>query len=212
MVTVLVKLRDRSFLPRNRSPQKSLLPSYRSLSISSQFFQGVCTSKTFSWLGLEAIVAPWSQLLMNWGYPIVRETIYRFAENLLLDSSLINPWADVRAASVDLLKAFYYNPSFSEAKAWGDLPYEWCLDHDLVMTLTPGSYRWRDLIQSLWNGGKTTWQNYLIWHYGTLALTSPILGTAFKFSISLVESLQNLKQSVKSKNEWSVCDNSLIKM
>ncbi|NEU75590.1 hypothetical protein PI95_024285 [Hassallia byssoidea VB512170] len=127
--------------------------------------------------------------VINWGYPIVRETICCFTENLLLDSSLVNPWVDVRAATIEALKTFGSNPSFAEAKAWGNFPMEVGLEHESFVPCLARSYTWKDLIQPFLPGNKAIWRQIYWWHEGALALTPPLLRTALKISINFEQSL-----------------------
>lgn len=134
-------------------------------------------------------------LVMNWGYSIVRETVCCFAENLLLDSSLINLWADVRAASTNVVKAFWLNPSFAEAKAWGDFPMEDGWGNESFYHCLAESYRWRDLITALWHGelrGRRHW-----WHEGAFALTPPILQFALKVCVRIGRRQRRVRQHLK---------------
>ena len=122
-------------------------------------------------------------VVMNWGYPIVRETIGCFTENLMLDSSLINPWTDLRAACVELCNAFWLNPSLAEAKAWGNFPMEDGWGKESFYHCLAASYRWNDLITTLWNGqlwGRRHW-----WEQGAVALSPPRLQAALKFCLSI---------------------------
>ena len=68
-----------------------------------------------------------------------------FLEHLLLDKNLVNPWADMRPATAELLGAFWVNPSRLEAAVWGEFPYE----DDQA-----GTYR-KQIIRNLPRNGKT---------------------------------------------------------
>ncbi|MDF5712283.1 MAG: hypothetical protein PUP90_32580 [Nostoc sp. S4] len=127
--------------------------------------------------------------VINWGYSIVRETICCFTENLLLDSSLVNPWADVRAATIEALKVFGSNPSFTEAKVWGNFPMEVGLEHESFIPCLARSYTWKDLIQPFLPGNKAVWRQIYWWHEGALALTPLLLRTALKISINFQQLL-----------------------
>ncbi|HEY9739746.1 MAG TPA: HAD family hydrolase [Coleofasciculaceae cyanobacterium] len=122
-------------------------------------------------------------VVMDWGYPIVRETICCFAENILLDASLINLSTDVRAACVELCNAFWSNPSVTEAKAWGDFPMEDGWGNESFYHCFAESYRWSDLITTLWDGrlrGRRHW-----WESGALALSPPRLRAALRVCLSI---------------------------
>ncbi|MUG96401.1 hypothetical protein F7734_30270 [Scytonema sp. UIC 10036] len=87
-----------------------------------------------------------NQSIVDWGLPLVRKAVYCFTENLLLDPSLINPWADVREASANVLQSFWLNPSHIEAQAWGDFPWE--KGHSDRTDSLAQPYNWADVVKS----------------------------------------------------------------
>lgn len=119
-------------------------------------------------------------LVMNWGHPLVRETVSSFAENLLLDSSFVNPWTDIREACLDVINAFWSAPSYTEAKAWGAFPMEDGWGKESIYHCLAQSYRGRDLITTLSRG--SLWGRRHWWVEGALALTPPWLKVALKIS------------------------------
>jgi FMN phosphatase YigB (HAD superfamily) len=133
--------------------------------------------------------------VMNWGYPIVRETICCFVDNLLLDPSLINLRTDLRAACVELCNAFWSNPSLAEATAWGDFPMEDGWGNESFYHCLAESYRWNELMATLWQGnlrGRRHW-----WEAGALALSPPRLQTALKVSLSLGQRQRRVRARLK---------------
>ncbi len=136
-----------------------------------------------------------NQSIIDWGYPIIRETVCGFAENLLLDSSLINSWSDVRTASLELVSAFWSNPSLAEAKAWGAFPMEDGWGKESISLCLAESYGWRDVIKPLWE--TSLWRRRHWWHEGALTLTPPRLQSTFKFCWRAGEWQRGVKQRVK---------------
>jgi FMN phosphatase YigB (HAD superfamily) len=65
-----------------------------------------------------------NQGAIAWGLPLVRDAVYNFTENLMLDIGMFNPYADVREASVEILNSFCLTPTEVEAVSWGDFPWE----------------------------------------------------------------------------------------
>jgi predicted HAD superfamily hydrolase len=126
----------------------------------------------------------YNQQVINWGYHIVRKTICSFTDNLLLDFSLVNPQADVRAATIEAIETFCSNPSFAEANAWGSFPVELGLEDEYFVPYLAKSYAWKDMIQPFLPEYKATWRQIYWWHEGALVLTPPLLRTALKISIN----------------------------
>jgi FMN phosphatase YigB (HAD superfamily) len=105
-----------------------------------------------------------NEQLISWGLLQVQRSVVTFVEELILDPSLINCWADVRPAIAEVLWAFWQDPSKSEAVAWGTFPYE---DDQAgaYRKCVANCYSWLDVAhclllghirssrQSLWNGG-----------------------------------------------------------
>jgi predicted HAD superfamily hydrolase len=81
---------------------------------------------------------------IEWGLPIVRTTILRFAELLCLDSMLTNLTVDIRSATAAVLKDFWSSPTVEEALIWGAFPYEVEQGGGRIRTLGE-AYSWRGL-------------------------------------------------------------------
>lgn len=121
-----------------------------------------------------------NRTVMDWGYALVRETMYCFADHLLLDPKLVNTKADLRAACKDVCRAFWLEPSVIEAEAWGRFPMEDGWGDKSFYNCIADSYRWRDVIPTFWNGhfpGRRHW-----WHHGAFALTPLVLRQVLKVS------------------------------
>jgi FMN phosphatase YigB (HAD superfamily) len=132
-----------------------------------------------------------NQRVIDWGLPLVRNTVYCFAENLLLDATLVNPYADMREATVDLIKSFWLTPSKLEANAWGDFPWE--KGHGEKLDRLAQPYHWRQVAQSFLTLRLATHQG--IWTEGSLARSSRPIRI-------LIQSFQRFRQlllTIKSK-------------
>ncbi len=143
-----------------------------------------------------------NQPLREWGLSAIQKTVYCFAENLLLDSSLINVDADVRNATAEALKAFCLKPSFQEVKAFADFPVEIGLGKDSCMVRLAEGYRWSHIVKSF-RAGKAMHDHPAIWCEGALLLTPPFvrlaLKTALVVSHTLRYTIRPLKHLIRRK-------------
>ncbi len=62
--------------------------------------------------------------VMEWGLDTCRRTIFSFVDALVLDSSLIDPDADLRVAVAALIDTLWAHPTPAQAQAWGRFPFE----------------------------------------------------------------------------------------
>ena len=63
--------------------------------------------------------------VVDWGLPIVRETVRRVAEELIVDPELVGvDGIDLRPAILDVFNLFWTSPTRAEAAAWGAYPFE----------------------------------------------------------------------------------------
>jgi len=66
-----------------------------------------------------------NRAVVEWGLPLVHETVGRVANELILDDSLIGSDSiDLRPAILDVFEVFWKNPTPEEAAAWGAYPFE----------------------------------------------------------------------------------------
>lgn len=94
-----------------------------------------------------------NQSVIDWGLPLLRESVNCFVENLLLDPGLTNLYADTRGCSAQVFEAFWLNPSVKEAAAWGDLPWEDHLPHSGGKRLLWAErYEWKHVLNYLLRG------------------------------------------------------------
>jgi predicted HAD superfamily hydrolase len=110
-----------------------------------------------------------NQRVIDWGLPLVRDAVYSFTENLLLETSLVNQYADVREASAKVLQTFWLNPSAVEANAWGDFPWE--KGHSEKTVSLADSYCWRQVLKSFLTLRLASHES--VWTEGAIARSSP---------------------------------------
>jgi FMN phosphatase YigB (HAD superfamily) len=114
-----------------------------------------------------------NQAVDEWGYPIVRNTILTFAENLLLDFRLLNPWADVRTMIEHLQQEFWRDPSVKEAHAWSNFPLEdgWGKHSEALVLAKPYSvFDLPRLWLHIFRYGGIWWRRHW-WHAAALKMT-----------------------------------------
>lgn len=82
-----------------------------------------------------------NQRAIDWGLPLLRSTAESFVDHLVLDPELVDPFADVRAATAEAFRAFWASPSRTEAAAaWGSMPWE---DHLAYESRVPQTWAQR---------------------------------------------------------------------
>jgi predicted HAD superfamily hydrolase len=133
-----------------------------------------------------------NQRLINWGLPLVRKAIYCFTENLLLDASLINPWADTREASAETLKSFWLDPSHMEAQAWGDFPWE--KGHSDKTDPLAQAYSWADVVRSFLTASLVDSPG--VWLSGSIARSPSRISQAMRSFLRYRSLLSKLKSEV----------------
>lgn len=112
-----------------------------------------------------------NQAIFSWGFTKVRETICCFAEQLVLDQQLLNPWADLRPVCCDVIREFWLQPTEQEGRAWGSYPMEDGWGKESFHHCFATSYRREHVLYALLNGqpwGRRHW-----WQAGALAMTPP---------------------------------------
>jgi len=126
---------------------------------------------------------PRNTAALNWGLPLVQQTIKAFADHLTLDSNLVDVDADVRPAIADVLRAFWLAPTTSEAVAWGAYPYE---DDQLGKSTTKLAQRYMasDAFGALYRG-RVPRHHRAEWIHGSLALTDPITRRLMTFAAAV---------------------------
>jgi FMN phosphatase YigB (HAD superfamily) len=137
-----------------------------------------------------------NQTVIDWGLPILRKTVDCFVENLLLDLSLVNPQADVRVACSKALKAFWLNPSYDQASAWGSLPWEeHLLSKGTYRRYCAESYRWTHLFNAL-----SSWRfprhHQDSWLEGSIVLSPPAIRIVLKSIVRSGKMLLRIKREL----------------
>lgn len=124
--------------------------------------------------------------VMDWGFPVVSETLRCVAENLVLEQELVNPWSNLCEVSGDVYQAFWTHPEAIEAETWGAFPFEdgWGLESVYLTLARP--YRWSELLKP---NRIRHW-----WHEGAIAQSPWLLKALFKCRLALVRSVRLLKR------------------
>jgi len=119
--------------------------------------------------------------ILVWGLPMVRKTLNAFVENLVLDQRLVNPDADLREASCEVIDAFWREPSRSEARAWGAYPMEGGQVESNQTNSLARKYSWLSVVQDLARRKfpNLGWQH---WFEGSLAQSPWLLRNVVLFA------------------------------
>ncbi len=125
-----------------------------------------------------------NQAVLDWGLELVQRTVSAFAEHLVVASDLVNPWGDVREAGTELLRAFWLNPSSSEARVWGAFP---CEDDQGGTYSKPIAVHqsWRDVL-SAFATGTIRPAHRGAWLCGSIAISSPMVRASLAASQRVV--------------------------
>jgi FMN phosphatase YigB (HAD superfamily) len=123
-----------------------------------------------------------NQGAIDWGLPVLRRTVDRFVDELLLDPDLVNPWADVREAITSVLGRFWLRPTRSEAAAWAAFPWEDGLGAETYWNPLARPYGWPDVVRTIGRGRFEPYHR-AAWHEGSLALARPSVRRAMELSI-----------------------------
>jgi FMN phosphatase YigB (HAD superfamily) len=132
-----------------------------------------------------------NQRVNEWGLALVRDAVYNFTENLLFDGGLVNPYADVREASSEVLKSFWLTPSELEATAWGNFPWE--KGHSEKTDSLAEPYDWLHVVKCFLTMRFPS--NRGIWTEGSIARSSRPIRKAIKGFLRC----QHLLSAIKSK-------------
>lgn len=65
--------------------------------------------------------------LASWGLAVMCDTIESFVDHLVLDADLLDPFADVRRVTCELVGLLWSRPTVDEAATWGGFPFEGAL-------------------------------------------------------------------------------------
>jgi FMN phosphatase YigB (HAD superfamily) len=133
-----------------------------------------------------------NQRINDWELTIMRDAVYNFTENLLLDENFVDPYADVREASAQVLSAFWLTPTASEAIAWGDFPWEKGHSEKTVSLAEP--YHWKDVIKSFLTTKLVSHQG--IWVEGAIARSPYLIRNAMRGFAIYRRFISNLKSKI----------------
>jgi len=118
----------------------------------------------------------------EWGFERMRNSILRFAENLAGKAKQMKTPAFLPPSATDtLLRAFWFRPTRSEARVWGQFPFEEDPSAEsfscMVPPLTPGSFG-RVLVYG------RGFPAYCEWNRGVIAAHAPLIGFLWLLCLS----------------------------
>jgi len=129
--------------------------------------------------------------LLDWGFPLLSETIGCVADNLCLDASSISVDKDVREPLLEVIEAFWLKPSISEARAFADFPYEMGFGSDSYAVHLTERYGWSHVAKAFWTG-KEMRAHGAIWDEASSKLTPAIIGFALKIAVHSSRRIRDL--------------------
>jgi hypothetical protein len=115
-----------------------------------------------------------NQKVIDWGLPLVRQTVACFIDNLFLHPDYVNPWADVREGTSDVLRAFWLKPSPLEAKAWASFPWEDGLGRETYSNQLAKRFDWKD-VANIFYTRRVEPHHRAYWFAGSVALSPPMI-------------------------------------
>lgn len=133
-----------------------------------------------------------NQRVLDWGYDLVRETICEVADRLLLDAQLINPEANLCAASLAVFNLFWTQPTRQESLALGTFPMEDGWGKESVSICLATAYQLKNVLK---HSGRH-W-----WHHGAIAQSSIFVQWVFKARRFIKLNLQVLSRGARHKIE-----------
>jgi FMN phosphatase YigB (HAD superfamily) len=136
-----------------------------------------------------------NQAIFDWGFTKVRETICCFAEQLVLDQQLVNPWVDLRPVGCDLIREFWLHPTEAEGRAWGSYPMEDGWGKESFHHCFASSYRWHHILTTLLNG--QLWNRRHWWEAGALAMTPPQRRRLLLWALKIGKAQKKLRLKLK---------------
>lgn len=112
--------------------------------------------------------------VIDWGLPLFRSTLASFVDNLVLDRDLVDPYADVRDVTCELITTFWTRPERDEAAAWGSFPFEGALASGGEARPLVRRYTLRSIGQEI-AAGKFPDLGWQHWYEGSLAISAPAI-------------------------------------
>ncbi|WP_234416753.1 hypothetical protein [Ruegeria sp. Alg231-54] len=133
--------------------------------------------------------------VIEWGLNLYNTTLSTFSEHLVLDSDLVDPYADVRDVTCDLITALWTQPDQNEAAAWGSFPFEGAQASEE----TSKSLVHRYTVLSICNemiAGKFPNLGWQHWYEGSLAISGPAIRKGLKLAESAYRSSEKKSGTV----------------
>jgi FMN phosphatase YigB (HAD superfamily) len=112
--------------------------------------------------------------MLDWGLPVLRETVRHFAEHLVLDGDLVDLRADLREPACKVINLFWSEPSFDEALAWGAFPFEGAQASGGTVKPLARPYSWVSVVKGSLNGSFPD-LGWMHWLEGSVKLSPPVL-------------------------------------
>lgn len=133
-----------------------------------------------------------NQRMVDWGLPLLRQTMDAFVDHLCTDRALLNVDGDVREASLGVLNSFWGAPSATEAQAWGDALWEEHSDQTYRLPVAE-PYRWSHVATVALRGSLPAHHRYS-WREGSLAGTPRSVRAALAEVMRLRRLLSRVKR------------------
>lgn len=120
-----------------------------------------------------------NDLTIKWGLKTVHDTVFQFAEALVLDHDIVSASVDIRPVVETLIRTFWQQPTEAEARAWGQFPY---VDDqaEAYWSCIAEPYRLRQAVLRAF--GRPLVCRRVSWHEGALAVSSRHVRFAIKIS------------------------------
>jgi FMN phosphatase YigB (HAD superfamily) len=116
------------------------------------------------------VLGPRRADLAEWGLGRVRATVGAFADELVLDSDLVDPAADARHAVNDVLESFWTRPTPDEVAAWSAFPLTIDMFHSRTVRIAE-PIRLRRLLGSA-RRGRVRLRPDMSWPVGTARVSA----------------------------------------
>lgn len=113
------------------------------------------------------LASPDNPVLADWPWELMRTTMLRFVDELVMDEDIAAVGADLRLPVAAVLEDFWDRPTAEEARAWGRYPYEDDLLASSRHRLATG-LSLRDFVRKSTDRG---YEGRRLWLQGSVALT-----------------------------------------
>ncbi|MEM7204579.1 MAG: hypothetical protein AAF628_30255 [Planctomycetota bacterium] len=123
--------------------------------------------------GIVPRLAPANAPVVEWGLGVLQRTVAAFCDALLLDRTLIDVTADVRAPVLAVLREMLLAPTGAEARALGRFPWEDGHGELAQHRQLAAPHGWGDMLAALRHGALPR-PHRAGWRAGALAVTPPL--------------------------------------